>query len=157
MTRGEGNGGEGGRGKGGWGECGMGARGGRGSGTGGGEAEEGSEGRRREGRGEKVGMGTGQGGAVRGRMGAGRRGGGGFPMLQSDSPLPLSPPPPPPYRPVDPSLPNSSAWPLGRWLKVGPDTFSVQYNPPVVDKVTLVKRALAGHEILATPQVWTGV
>lgn len=119
----------------------------------------GGEGRRREGEGEKLGMGTRKGEAVRGRMGAGRRGGGVCPMLQSDSPLPHvpSPSPSPLYRPVDPSLPNSSAWPLGRWLKVGPDTFSVQYNPPVVDKVTLVKRALAGHEILATPQVWTGV
>ncbi len=56
-------------------------------------------------------------------------------------------------RPVSPSTPNAEAWRLGRLLQVGEQLFHVVFNPPMVDRVLLVKRAIVGHAILAMPQV----
>ncbi|GAX76948.1 hypothetical protein CEUSTIGMA_g4395.t1 [Chlamydomonas eustigma] len=56
-------------------------------------------------------------------------------------------------RQVDVKTPNAEAWALGRVLKVGDQLFSVIYNPPTVDKVLLVKRAIVGHKVLAMHKV----
>lgn len=41
---------------------------------------------------------------------------------------------PPMCSPVDASISNGEAWPIGRCLQVGEEMFDVVYNPPTIDK-----------------------
>lgn len=53
-------------------------------------------------------------------------------------------------QPLDGALPNGTAWREARLLLVGSQAYDVEYNPPTVDRLALLKRPLVGCRLLPT-------
>eukprot|EP00798_Chlamydomonas_sp_ICE-L_P031103 gene31103-6233_t len=55
-------------------------------------------------------------------------------------------------RPIELALPNGGAWMEAKALQVGAELFDIEVNPPTVDKVQIIKRAMVSFPLLPVAQ-----